>query len=1666
MKNLLFIFVILFCNISFSQNIAINEVVASNNSIISDEDNDYEDFIELYNYDSVAINLENFGLSDDANDLFQWVFPNVTIQANEYLLIWASKKDRNNPVNQLHTNFKISSAGEPVILTHKNGGILSQSPVISLLSNTSLARLPNGTGNFEIVNNPTPNGVNVLSNENLEPPIFSQESGFFSSPIFLNITHPDPDVTILYSIDGSTPKLDNLNGVNYVYKNSYSQNPNQTSGELITKSFETQLYTAPLTICDRSLEDNKLANISTTYHHLPHYLPSKKLNKGTVVKAISTKNGIFSDIVTHTYFISDENAFVSNLPIISLSINEDDLFDYYKGIYVAGVDHDLWRENNPTLISSGKSLANYSRRGITTEKEAVFQYFDNQNLVVDQKIGLRLHGGFSRFWRLKSFRLYARSNYDENDTFNYTFFGNTKSNNFKRLVLRNSGNDFYLTTFRDAFISGLVEHLNFPVLDYQPTVTYLNGEYYGILNLRERFDRHYIKQKYNIEEENLDLLGIGVDSYSPEIIEGDDASYNDLYQFFENNDLSFSNNFNYIKNKIDIDNFIDYHIAHIFIRNTDWPHNNNKFFRKKTNSLEKDAEYGQDGRWRWLFFDSDFGFGFAGGENAYQHNTLAYAISHDNPDRTWSSLFLNKLIRNSEFKVDFINRYADLLNTAFLPDRVVSLIDQMKDVISNEIPNQQTRWAVPANWDSNVGVMINFANQRPSYVRQHIQEQFNISESINVNVNISQIEHGYVKINTIDLKESTVGVSVKPYPWFGVYFHNIPITLTAKSKPGYQFSHWSGASESTAETIIIKPTEDFSITANYVPITDLSEQLVYFWLFDSELENDTPFTSLSSTYSVQETNGFINFESAMVGYPLDRSHANWRKSSMERKSEATDLNYYANANNNITFEDASMKGLQIKQPFNVAGKENIMNFQFSTVNYENIKVSLAVLDDEGAVNTLIVEYLDESSQWVSTGLATPTHSITPMYELVELDFSNLEIAKDNPNFQYRIRFSGIDMTLDDGNKVIFNNIAIKGTPIEGTITDIEEGSLTPEFNQVAAICEGETTSPLPTVSENGISGSWSPVIDNTQTTTYTFTPDSELASETTMVISVYAIGEVVNPIFTPIIPIKKGERLSLPTVSENGISGSWFPAIDNTQTTTYTFTPNESQCMASATTTITVEVIVPTNFYVSTNSIVTISPTAYMYIKGGVEVATGGKIIIESNTTHSASFLAPTSTKNVTGELTYKRYVTTNWHLASPSFVGQTIGNFVGDATNLINGPSPDGNYAVAYYNNGWIYHNLNPDADNEEDLTNTLFVVGKGYSMNRTAVGNYTFTGAMATDDVIFLLTETAASVWTEVGNPYPSFLPTTSVFTANTSILEENHNALYLWNGSEYIPYNASSINEQLHPGQAFMVKSANIDAGNNFVFNESLQEVQNETTDVFQKASTVPSIIVNLTSGNTSSKTELRYFSNTSFGLDIGWDAGTFRNSSVALSIDTHLVNDSEGLDFMLQCLPLDAYETAVVPLSVKANVGEEISFSAVARNLPQDIDVYLEDKINNTIKKINDAAYTITLANAINGIGNFYLHTSSNTLNTDNVIVNAQDTINLYKTSNSNLRITSSLEEKNVILKMYSIEGKEVFTHCFALHNVNDISLPYLSAGVYLVKMISERCIYTKKIILFY
>ena len=214
------------------------------------------------------------------------------------------------------------------------------------------------------------------------------------------------------------------------------------------------------------------------------------------------------------------------MPIISLVTDSLNLFDYDTGIYIPGKSFD---EEGFSWWSNG----NYHNRGELWERDVHITFIkDSGQIGFETNAGIRMRGYGSTCFPQKSFNIYFRNEYGINKT-SYPIFNNTEVEYHKRFILRNSGNDVIYSHFKDAMLHEVMSTMDLEKQDFQPSIIFINGEYWGIYNLREKYDRHYFKYKYNIPEDSINLLGVcGM------IEEGDNSDYMNLYNFVEQNDLS------------------------------------------------------------------------------------------------------------------------------------------------------------------------------------------------------------------------------------------------------------------------------------------------------------------------------------------------------------------------------------------------------------------------------------------------------------------------------------------------------------------------------------------------------------------------------------------------------------------------------------------------------------------------------------------------------------------------------------------------------------------------------------------------------------------------------------------------------------------------------------------------------------------------------------------------------------------------------------------------------------------------------------------------------------------------------------------------------------------------------------------------------------------------
>jgi len=474
---------------------------------------------------------------------------------------------------------------------------------------------------------------------------------------------------------------------------------------------------------------------------------------------------------------------------------------------------------------------------------------------------------------------------------------------------------------------------------------------------------------------------------------------------------------------------------------------------------------------------------------------------------------------------------------------------------------------------------------------------------------------------------------------------------------------------------------------------------------------------------------------------------------------------------------------------------------------------------------------------------------------------------------------------------------------------------------------------------------------------------------------------------------------------------------------------------------------------------INVSAGGALYVNNNLDVESGS-LTVRSDSSYSGSLLV---TGTSVGNIIYDRYIDdTFWHFISAPVSTQDIASFVQDTANAIAFNPYSGAYAVSVYNNSWEYY------DTATVASEGNFIPAKGYSVLRTSPGSFTFEGNLSTSDVaIALSTESGTDYWDCIGNPYPSFLmgvdgpDINSVFKENIDKLDDSYKALYLWNDSVYQAINYASGTVYLRPGQAFMVKATS--TNETFNFSEALQSHQSGVTSFYRMGST-PTIELFVNNGSTERNTTLKYYENATLGLDPGYDAAAlFLDGIPEFSLNTHLVADSEGLNFTLQCLPNSDYEASIVPIAVYAQAGATLNFSSLhSGDLPEELHIYLKDVVNNQITDLKVENYEITLPDTLQGIGQFYLHITAEELNI--TIQEELTDISMYSPASSNLVIYGMQGNNKAHIKLYNPLGQLVYTHSFKATPKVSLILPNIPTGVYIADLQTQFGLHSQKIIL--
>jgi len=418
-------------------------------------------------------------------------------------------------------------------------------------------------------------------------------------------------------------------------------------------------------------------SVAAPYYTVPDY----PVDKCTIIRAsLFDAAGNCLDSITGTYFVGfQEKSAYQDIYTASIVTSPENLFDDNIGIYVTGnmfqqfLKKDIDREDTWARPYWWWWTSNYSNSGLDWERAAYLTLFDDhQNTVLSQKCGIRIKGGGSRGHLPKSISCYARENYSGSNRFDADIF---QTDLLPHKIVLFSGGDDNRFKLKDYLVNVMEQDLHFATMDFIPCAMFLDGEYWGMYYITEDYNANYIHAHYQVASDNIIIIKNG------SVAEGnndDKQKYKEMRTFIGEHDMTDTENYNRACDLIDIDSYIDYYAAQIYIaRCGDWPDGNYALWRTRD---DDGSRYG-DSKWRWMLFDVN-----SGGLNSgnLSEDTLLYVLTSD---PTFFSLY-----QNEDFRRKFAERLLYIGKEVFAPQKCSQFIDTYEQTLKEPLAASNRRF--------------------------------------------------------------------------------------------------------------------------------------------------------------------------------------------------------------------------------------------------------------------------------------------------------------------------------------------------------------------------------------------------------------------------------------------------------------------------------------------------------------------------------------------------------------------------------------------------------------------------------------------------------------------------------------------------------------------------------------------------------------------------------------------------------------------------------------------------------------------------------------------------------------------------------------------------------------------------------------------------------------
>lgn len=493
------------------------------------------------------------------------------------------------------------------------------------------------------------------------------------------------------------------------------------------------------------------------------------------LRAIAVEDGLWpSRITTATY---GDPEYLEGVRLISLVMDPDDLWDPMTGIYVYGPNAE------PSYPYFG---ANFWQ---VWERDLHVEIWDGTGApLVSQDAGIQIAGGYSRAFDQRNFEIIARSGYGP-ETMDAKLFDDESIDEWHRLYLRNGG-DWCGTQLVDATVQSLFRDASgarLPGADaqaYEPALVFINGEFWGLYELKERLDENWIADHRGEGPDDLDRVKLGwTHDANWEVEEGDWAAFEELEALVAAEDLADPDAYAAFAEQVDVTNFAVSNLAHEWIGNTDWWGNNVRMWRPRRD----------DGRWRWMVYDFGHGWNYP----SYDH--LSVSVSGN-----WRGLPIGEALTNADFKALFVQAHADLFATSMAPETAAATVDALAEEIRPVFDRQIERWCPSGSmegWQAGIAFARSFAEQRPGELDADLIQHLGLAGHAELSLVADPPEGGRFQLAVV---EAESGFS-------GTYYLDSPVNVTAVAADGWTFAGWSDGE--TAAARVLPMDADTSVTA-------------------------------------------------------------------------------------------------------------------------------------------------------------------------------------------------------------------------------------------------------------------------------------------------------------------------------------------------------------------------------------------------------------------------------------------------------------------------------------------------------------------------------------------------------------------------------------------------------------------------------------------------------------------------------------------------------------------------------------------------------------------------------------------------------------------------------------------------------------------------------------